>query len=236
MGAFVANSAFTGGYVGTTPVEALYLGTDLIWANPMSGYTFHTEDGVTSYNNAASFQISNFNPQLPDFHARIKAHILGRSVFTNGNDTKYMLSDPDGLNPLVIMYGSREQYGEVGQYRAYLLTYMGNGSAVKVGYQYNIDPFNKDIDWTIYPQGLYDNDTDEWIGTTPSASTLPNSEIIISFRYIAWKEIQIWQGSTLLFDGKAAIRKSDDGGGLYDVVSNTFYTDAQYPERVHPYQ
>lgn len=197
-----------------------------------TGYTLVDMDGVSSSDMTAGFNTEDFNPQLPDFHVRIKARLFGRSHYTKGPDAYKMLADYDDFNPLAIMFAKREQYGAVGQYRPYVLTHLGDGGSVKVGYQYNYDPFGKDIDWTLYPQGLYNNDTNEWIGTTTSASTLYDSEIIVLFRDIIWKELQVWQGNTLLFDGKAVIRDSDNGGGLYDVVSNTFYTDPNHPEYI----
>ena len=222
MGAFVANSAFTGGYVGTTPVDALYLGTDLIWASPTSGYTFYPDNGVTSLNEGAATGVIDVQPTLPDVHIRVKGHHYPANVFgtKTGADMLKSMSAPNRIQ----MKMSNVQSPI---YSKTIITQMGDGEEVMMcsTCSTSVDWSDADFDWTIYPNGLYNNTTRRWIETGTTASNLSNSSLDVYFEYVVWKEIQVWQDSVKVFDGIAAERKSDGQGGLFDRVSNTFITD-----------
>ena len=50
MAAIVGTSGFTGGYVGSTPVNALFLGSNLVWAKPLQELSIslkNIDPGVT---------------------------------------------------------------------------------------------------------------------------------------------------------------------------------------------
>lgn len=221
MAAIVGTSGFTGGYVGSTPVQALYLGQDLVWWNnpnysSVSRIYYNYQGGGTPFD--ASVQIP-VNPAYPGYKVRIVGTLLSsdqyptgynRGVFSNtdaGHQTYFRIGDPKSTHSALRgpqWFGGEHEFG-----------IPTTGSSV-VG---------QTIDWNLERNGIYDNIAGQWVQTGLSNDQVDANPITCYFRYFKYGILQIWGDGGLVFDGFAASRNSDGQGGLYDRVSKTFYTD-----------
>lgn len=94
------------------------------------------------------------------------------------------------------------------------------GSRIQKSYQ---PTSGVDFDYTISNWAVYDNLTSEYFMSGTPKSSIEAGVVLLNMRTCKISSIEVKQGNTVVFDGKAAIDDSTGNIGLYDSVSETFF-------------
>ena len=112
------------------------------------------------------------------------------------------------------------------------INYMGRGveqGNTFIGYDQTMPKDNGvEYDVTVNNNYLVNNETGVVFnsGTTQTTIAAPLATVHIDVSTIKVKEVQIWQGGVLVFDGKAAVNEGQ--GCLYDFVTGTYFTNTGF--------
>lgn len=79
------------------------------------------------------------------------------------------------------------------------------------------------FDYTISNWGVYNNLTSSYVMSGSPASSINNGVVWINMRTCKISSLEINQGNTLVFDGKAAVDNGQGIIGLYDSVSKGWF-------------
>ena len=199
-------------YLGTDEVEKMYIGDVEVWPCPggCDPYAFcGCIQGSTAENNLFI--------ELPfKTGGTLKWRLLGKIQKTSGGNIiggNYTVDS----NDYRLFFTSQQFYLDMGAYRLHALSS-----------QY----FDTDIDITVGNFYLYDNLGSKYIlngssvGNVPSENTLKlNIPCLTIYDFYAWET----SGGTdeLIFHGEPRIRIEDNKPGLYDTVTDTFYTNEE---------
>ena len=216
MAAIVGISGITGGYVGSTPVNALYLGADLVWSAQTS-YTF-----VAAISGGSDAVITlSIDP------ANIST---GAEITVRGYVQDSMFYDPQPSNQFNFLEVNPNEAASFGVARVsgdLKMFWFGGNDMV----YYNAIPAADEeyIGWGLSKDGIFDKIHDTWLVTGTSLTSIyPSGTFDVYVDNFQWRDLQVRDNGVVLFNGVSAIRSSDGQGGLLDTVSNTFYTDPNH--------
>lgn len=217
MGALVGISGMTGGYVGSTPAKAMYLGDTLVW----SAETTYTLNVYLSGDSSAVITLP-INPSALTSGAEItvRGFVQPLHFYEDKLLNEFQVFDinPNQLATIEIAKAS-------GQYKLYWF-----GGIDQVFYDGIPALEEENISMTFSKDGIYDIRSGNWVasGTNLMAHSFPDGTIDIYVTDFQWGNIQIKDNGVWLFNGVSAQRNSDGQCGFYDTVSREFYTDPDH--------
>lgn len=215
MGAIAGISGITGGYLGSTPVNALYLGSSLVWAN--STYTY----GPISGSSGAVITIPIGPAKLSeDLVITVRGYVMSADYYEGRHSNFDYFFE---INPAwSATFGVERASGNL------RMGWFGGADVVK----YNGLPTTSEqyIQWDLSKDGIYDKVGESWIVTGSNiTATHDEGSFDVNTDNFQWNNLQIRDNNEIIFNGVGAIRDSDGQGGLWDTITKTFYTDPNHP-------
>ena len=201
---------------------------------PQSDYTAAVNGVWCSGDTTGQSKIGlGITPTFPDTTIVFKGHFLQRSDYYFGTNYKrsgiiiHNNYTTTGSQFSVTNITKENVYGN--NTNAYIRWKAGKRASDEYVFE-DYTGFGNDVDWTISYEGIYDNVAQQWVNHhNPNYRYYNNTTPFqIAFGAAIIKEIKITNDNNVVFDGVAMTRNSDGQGGLYDSVSDNFYTNDNY--------
>lgn len=213
MAVKIGNSGITAGYVGNSAVTALYKGNTLVWtAQTAETYTYVT---YISGGTGATITLPIDPADLTDpFEIIVKGAVRESDFYRNVNISNFFELNPAEMASL----GVTRAGGNL------KITWWGG--ADDVSYSGLPSSAQTVITWAVGDSGIYDITNEYYVASGSGLTTeYDNGTFDVLVNGFLWHELVVDVNGVIVFDGKAATRDSDSQGGLYDTVSQQFYTD-----------
>ena len=242
MAVLISNSGITGAYTNYASASAMYLGSVLVWSagtpgpaptppspTPSEDYTFCQGAGVWS-EGVTCHIVTDVHAEM-DFEAQVKATLQPQSYYASGSKVKhtgtFFANNPSNAAAMAsITYKMKEFGGQCIYYPT--LTWrkgMYGGAAAKCVVDTGDVPWGDVMNFKFKKDGVYDSHYTPINTQGYTAESIGSEPLWFGLELAPIKRLRFWNNGDLIFDGQAAIRNSDGQGGLYDSVSETFYTD-----------
>ena len=235
------DSGVTEVYTNYTSACAMYLGDVLVWSagtpapaptppqpTPSSDYTF-CSGGVWS--SGVTCHITTEVGAEMDFTARVEANMQPSNYYASGTKVKhtgtFFGNTPSQyamgcyISTYIVEFGSQcLKYPEI-----YWLKGQTQFTKAKCELKGTQVPWGQTMDYIFNKVGVYDSENNPINTDGYNAERIGPEPLWIGLEAAPIHRIRFWNNDVLIFDGQAAIRNSDGQGGLYDSVSDTFYTN-----------
>lgn len=242
MAVLISNSGITGAYTNYASASAMYLGSVLVWSagtpgpaptppspTPSEDYTFCQGAGVWS-EGVTCHIVTDVHAEM-DFEAQVKATLQPSSYYASGSKVKhtgtFFANTPSTAAAVaMVSYGIKEFGGQCIYYPT-IVWRKGWAGQTKAQCELSTSevPWGDVMNFKFKKDGVYDSH-DTPINTQGyTAESIGSEPLWFGLELAPIKRLRFWNNGVLIFDGRAAIRNSDGQGGLYDSVSETFYTD-----------
>lgn len=200
---FIGDSNVEAMHIGSQEVEKIYIGTEVVYS-PVIDYVdwIFTTNPTNSSDYRDGIEIGDVWSADAEF--RIKGTMQGYST-TNGVLTNY-----DGK-----AYASTRWFWTGGY-----MFYDMNGERIYTSFT---PTSGVNFDYTISNWGIYNNLTSSYVMSGTPKSSIEAGVVWLNMRTCKISSIEVKQGNTVVFDGKAAIDDSTGNIGLYDSVSRTLF-------------
>ena len=243
MAVLISNSGITGAYTNYASASAMYLGSVLVWSagtpgpaptppspTPSSDYTMSTGAGVWS-SGVTCHIVTDVHAEM-DFEAQVKATLQPQSYYASGlkiNHTGTFFANSPSTAATMATIGAKLVDIGGGHCRYFPIITWRKGMASNTAAITNLAtgniPWGDVMDFKFKKDGVYDSNDNPISTDGYEATSIGSEPLWFGLELAPIKRLQFWNNGVLIFDGQAATRNSDGQGGLYDSVSETFYTD-----------
>ena len=247
MAVLISNSGITGAYTNYASASAMYLGSVLVWSagtpgpaptppspTPSEDYTLCQGAGVWS-SGITCHIVTGVHAEM-DFEAQLRTTLQPSTYYAKGTNapvtahtgTFFSNTPSQSATQLTIGYKMVENIPGLCTYVPELVWTKGKVSGGIYG-QCKLSvsevPYGQVMNFKFKKDGVYDSH-DMPINTNGyTAQSIGPEPLWFGLELAPISRLRFWNNGLLIFDGRAAIRNSDGQGGLYDSVSETFYTD-----------